>query len=433
MQGSILKTPYVEIRGISGGFGLGSLLTLPPVTEIQHFPLLVGATPNPFETFAKLRGLDNSPRYITEANGASWLAVGVLATACETVDVPAVLTLPLSTDINQINILGTALASFPSDKEPEKALASIKLNVKGTIDIARGFLLFQGQISDDSFLLSKDCHPSGGLIVGGWFGSSPQAGDRCISIGGWHPAYVALVYYLAPLLRLGIVWRYTVSVLYSTGALSANFDFRADFIRCMHPIHYDARVNVSAGLWYELEASPIRQKIALSLGAELRISGPPFGGMAYFDACVVRIPGKFGEQRGPPNALSLKEFLDVCLKKANAREPHTDHVLSLESGAVAPSKVSNEVQTSDTPWAVRGPVLALSVVSRIPSMAIDLPGAVAPSRQMIRSILSRPMQLEASSQGLTAPLTVKITRKGSGGIVANLSFEVIEEMVPASL
>ncbi|KAK7419843.1 hypothetical protein QQZ08_010677 [Neonectria magnoliae] len=455
MQGPILKTPYVEICGISGGFGLGSQLTLPHVSQIHTFPLLMGATPNAVETFAKLRGSDNGPRYITETNGSSWFAVGILATACETVDVSAVLTLPLSPNVSELSIVGTASARFPRDKPPEKALASIKLNFQGTIEITHGFLLFQGQISDGSFLLFNNCLLTGGFVVGAWFGPSPQAGDWCISIGGWHPAYIAPGHYPPPPPRLGIDWTCSnqlslkgqayaavtpdalmggvaVSVLYKTGCCGANFDFRADFILCMHPIHYDARVYVSASLWFELCFWGMRRKLSIPFGAELHVSGPPFGGDVYFDWCVVKIRVEFGRQQSKPRQLTLREFIDVCLKKSNT-DTETDHVLSLEAGAVAPNKVSNEAQRPQTPWVVRGPALVFSVVSRVPSLAVDLPGALVPSKQMGGRILSRPMQLSANSQGLTASLTVQITRSGSNVTVKGFSFDIVQEKVPASL
>ncbi|KAH6880830.1 hypothetical protein B0T10DRAFT_463896 [Thelonectria olida] len=96
LQGPILTTPYVEIRGISDGFGIGSQLLLPPVTEINTFPLLMGPSSDPLVAFDKLRGTGSRRQYITETNGANWVAAGILATACELIDISAVLThLPL--------------------------------------------------------------------------------------------------------------------------------------------------------------------------------------------------------------------------------------------------------------------------------------------------------------------------------------------------
>ncbi len=464
LQGPILKTPYVEVRGISGGFGIGSKLALPSVADVKNFPLLMDATPSAVDTFAKLRGSNEGPRYITEVNGGTWFAVGVLATACETVDVSAVVTLAMSPDVAEIGILGTAAARFPRDQPAEKALALIELDFAGKIDITNGFFCFEGQISQRSFLLSPDCHPTGGFVIAAWFGPSPQAGDWCISIGGWHPAYVAPAHYPREPPRLGISWRYSsklsitgsayaavtpdalmggaaLNALFSVADVGADFDFRADFILQMHPLHYSTTVYVSASVWYELSAGPIRKKVSTSLGAELTLSGPPFAGTVVFDVAVTTIEVKFGEQQKTrPDALDLQAFVDVCLKKNkdNKENMEPQHILTLEAGGIPPTAAPSDTQQPDTPWMVRGPALSFTVLSRIPSSSIELLESTMPSWHSDRPILSRPMQLTGTSAGLAAPLTVKITRKGSGpnadAVAQNhFAFEPILEKVPASL
>jgi hypothetical protein len=104
VQGSILKTPYVEIRGISGGFGLGSQIVPPPINQIRGFHLLMEPSVDPISAFTRLQGTSSQARHMTETNGASWVAAGVLGTACETVDVSAFLMLPLDPDAGQISM-----------------------------------------------------------------------------------------------------------------------------------------------------------------------------------------------------------------------------------------------------------------------------------------------------------------------------------------
>ena len=478
LQGPILKTPYVEIRGLCGGFGVGSQLTLPSVTQVRGFPLLMDATASAADTFARLRGSGpgggGGPRYMTEVDGATWFAVGVLATAFETVDVSAVVTLAMSPEVCEMGIVGTAAARFPRGEAPDKTLALIELNFEGRIDLAHGFFQFQGQISERSFLLSSDCHPTGGFVVATWFGPSPTAGDWCISIGGWHPAFAPPAHYPSAPPRLGIAWRYSsnlaitgqayaavtpdmlmggaaLSALFSVGPVGAHFDFRADFILQMHPLHYQVTVHVSAGVWYELTIGPIRKKISAGLGAELELSGPPFAGIVRFDVVVVTIEVAFGEQqRIAPPALGLEAFVDVCLQRTKVenkdedKDLHADHVLTLESGGVPPATSPKGAQKPDTPWVVRGSALAFTVVSRIPASTIELTQGTTPAWHADRPILARPMQLPSTSAGLTAPLTITITRvksdsdlvAGAGGepvVESGFKFEPIIEKVPASL
>ncbi|KAH6953574.1 hypothetical protein DER45DRAFT_576084 [Fusarium avenaceum] len=453
VQGPLLRTPYVEVRGISGGFGLGSQLIVPPIDKIHNFPLLMEPTSsgsNALTTFAKLRN-SSGQQYMTETNGASWVAAGVLATACEVVDISAIVKFPLDPNVGQIDILGTASARFPRE-ESSRALASIKLNFSGTIDVAHGSLLFQGQIAERSFLLLESCTLTGGFAVGAWFGPSPQAGDWCISIGGWHPAYIAPAHYPVAPPRMGISWSYedylsltgtayaavtpdalmgglAVHAAYKLGSLEASFDFQADLILYMHPLHYDARIQISANLAYEVSLFSFARKMSIAFKADLHISGPPLCGYVYFDWSVIQFKVEFGDKNQPPERLSLKEFVKICLKK-DENLPNADHVLSLEDGAAVSNTMANEPQKPDTAWTVRGHALAFSVTSRIPAKSIDFSGSKVQSN---RKILSRPMQLTSGSGGINSELVVTIRRNGSTESDHGFRFEAVEERVPASL
>ncbi|KAF4333890.1 hypothetical protein FBEOM_12284 [Fusarium beomiforme] len=455
LSGPILKTPCVEIVSISGGFGFGSKLQLPPITEINNFPLLMSPTHDPLVMFDKLRS-NGGQKHMTETNSANWVAAGIRATACETVDISAVLTLPLDPSVSELAIVGTASAQFPRDAKADKALAAIKINFQGNIDVARGFMLFEGRIADGSFLLFQDCKLSGGFAVGAWFGTSPQAGDWCISIGGWHPAYQPPAHYPSTPPRMRLQWSYgdnkelsrdgqayaavtpdalmgglAVSAIYKSGRRGAHFDFRADLILWLHPLHYDTSFFVSAGLSYEMGAGIFTVPMKITLSAKLHISGPPFGGEVVFDWTVAEIEVRFGvQQRGSLKKLSFQEFLDVVQRKSE-----TDHVLSLESGAVAPSKAPNSPQTPNSIWTVRGGSLALSVTSRVPTKKITFSGASDPENEFEGSIFARPMQIPSGSPGVKANMTVSIVKMKEHGedMVRGFTFEVIREQLPASL
>ncbi|RSL82212.1 hypothetical protein CEP51_005300, partial [Fusarium floridanum] len=471
MQGPILKTPLVEIRGISGGFGLGSQLSLPPVTNIDSFPLLMSASPNAMEMFAELQGTSGGQQYITEVNGAMWFAVGVLGTACETVDVSAILTLALSPQVDEIAVLGTAATSFPRGQPPDKVLAFIEVDFSASADMTHGSLFVQGSISPTSFLLNSDCRPTGEFVVASWFNPSPESGDWCVSFGGWHPAFIPPAYYPAPPARLGIAWRYSsdlsitgeayaavtpdalmggtaLNALFSVGPVGASFDFRADFILYMHPLHYEALVHVSASVWYEISIWFIHKKLSISLGADLYISGPPFAGYVSFDVCVTTIKVRFGDQNDSKvSPLTLKKFIEVCMKKgdvAGQDEPETDHILSLEAGGIPPTAVASEPQKPSTTWKVRGSTLVFSVVSRVPASEVEVTGSAMPAWNIEGTILSQPMQLGATSPGLKAPLTVTVTPfkpnpnspadpEVSSAPVQGFRFQTMQENVPASL
>ncbi|KAF5586371.1 hypothetical protein FPANT_7253 [Fusarium pseudoanthophilum] len=455
VQGPLLKTPYVEVRGISGGFGLGSQLIIPAIDDIHNFPLLMepSSSSDTITTFAKFQG-SNGRQYMKETNGASWVAAGVLAVACETIDISAIVTFPLDPDVGQISILGTASARFPRDTD-KKALASIKLNFGGTIDVQQGSIVFRGQIADKSFLLLEDCILTGGFAFGAWFGPSPQAGDWCLSIGGWHPAYIPPAHYPLPPPRMGISWSYgehlslsgtayvavtpgalmgglAVQAAFRLGKLEASFSFRADLILNMHPLHYRATIEISANLSYEVDVGFYADKWSICFQAGLHISGPPFGGSVYFDWTVIQFSVDFGDEYAPPKSLSLEEFVGVCMKKDD-NSPNADHILALEGGAVPSKTVSKEPQGPDSLWTVRGHAFVFSVTSRLPATSVILTDPSSNEPRKIKSgnkILSRPMQLPLHSDGLESTLTVNI---GGHKVKDPFTFELIHESLPASL
>ncbi|KAI1011808.1 hypothetical protein LB503_004831 [Fusarium chuoi] len=451
LSGPMVKTGLVELNSISGGFGFGSKLEIPSITDIHKFPLLVSPDVDPTIMFERLRGTGDA-KYMTETNGANWVAAGVMGTACELIDVKAILTIPLDPSAGELAIFGTASAQFPRDAKPGKALAAIKINFQGSIDISRGFMLFEGRISDGSFILFDDCILSGGFAVGAWFGTSPQAGDWCITIGGWHPKFQAPSHYPSAPPRMRLQWSYgdtkyltldgqayaavtpdavmaglAVQVKFEKWSCGATFDFRTDLILWLHPLHYDVYFHVFASLWYEVDVWIARKKLHISMGADLYITGPPFAGTVEFDVTVMVIRVKFGDHGRRDNFLKFDEFMSLVLGNDNI-----SHVLSLESGGIAPSQALKEAQTPESTWIVRGGSLAFSIASRMPTTQIEFTGAKDPQRRTGRRILARPMQLPANSAGFKANMEISIT-DSRGSSVHGFTFEVTYEQLPKSL
>jgi hypothetical protein len=459
LQGPLLKTPYVEIKGISGGFGYGSQLTLPGITEIQKFPLLMDADPNPQKAFKKLQdGNSGGTQFISIARGSMWFAVGILATAMETVDVSALLTLQISPTVTEIGILGTAKANLPRGASPDKSLACIELDFVGKINLTQGTFRFDGQIGTGSFLLSKDCRPTGGFMVCAWFSPSPHSGDWCISIGGWHPAYVPKAHYPPPPPRLQIAWRYSdnlsimgqayaaltpdalmggalINVMFNLGNISAYFNAQADFIMQFHPLYYQAKVSVIAGVSYEIRVFGVSKKLGVDIGAMLELSGPPFSGKAHFEVCVVNFDFYFGAPPSVPNALSLQEFVEV-VQKADKDKPkglNPDHVLAIESGAIPQNDAPNAAQTPDKSWIVRGADFTFTVMSRV---AVSAAGVVGTNDKKITSdtkIWARPMQLTEDGEVLKSEMTIRIINTKTKEELPNFRFEEVRQDLPMSL
>lgn len=218
-----------------------------------------------------------------------------------------------------------------------------------------------------------------------------------------------------------------VQVKFERWSCGATFDFRTDLILWLHPLHYDVYFHVSASLWYEVDAWIARKKLHISMGADLYITGPPFAGTVEFDVTVMVIRVKFGDHGIKNNFLKFDEFMFLVLGNDNI-----GHVLSLESGGIAPSQGPKEAQTPESTWIVRGGSLAFSIASRMPTTKIEFTGAKDSERQTGRRILARPMQLLATSAGLKANMEVSIT-DSRGSSVHGFTFDVTYEQLPKSL
>ena len=475
LQGTLIKTPYVEITGITGGFGYGSQLRLPGVAELDGFPLLVkvekGKPIRPMDTFDKFR----LSTYITPAQGSLWFAVGISATAMETVDLSAVLTVQLAPDVNEIGLLGSAIANVPHGAPADKTITRIEIDFVGKIDLTHGTFRFDGVIGPRSFILSSDCRPSGGFVICAWFGSkasNPHSGDWCISFGGWHPAYTPPEHYPAPPSRLQIAWRFSdnlaitgqayaavtpdalmagasLSLLFSLGKLSAHFDAHADFIMQLEPLRYQAEVCVSAGISYEAKILFVTKKFEVQLGAVLKLRGPPFSGTAHFHASIFSFDVAFGSNQDlPPSSLTFNQFMDAVQRGYKAAG-QPDHVFALEGGAVSVEKKQADEVPAEQDWQVRAADLAFTVMARTPLSSAEVVGSKVgdgqnaviqgfdpsspPGIATETAIYARPMQLTETSAGLSSTLKVAIKSRNGGSVVDNFLQQRIDDTVPCSL
>ncbi|KAM0212249.1 hypothetical protein ACHAQD_009825 [Fusarium lateritium] len=218
-----------------------------------------------------------------------WLALSLVIRACEAIDMRAVATVALGPNQTDIGLIARATATLPRRASPDKALVLIDLSVVGKLDLVNGELSVDGLINPTSFILNKDCRPSGGFAIRSWFGkNNPHSGDCVVGFGGCHPI-----------------------ALPSSSAIGYLVDAQ------LKPLHYVADMAVSAGVYYEIRVRRFRKKISVDVGASLHLEGPPIHGSVHFDLSVVSFTVSFGSGSSEgKRAISLRELMDLVLQEA---------------------------------------------------------------------------------------------------------------------
>ncbi|KAI0126363.1 hypothetical protein BJ170DRAFT_403300 [Xylariales sp. AK1849] len=465
MEGLIFTVGWAEIRGLIAGFGYNSRLRLPTVDQITTFPLVQGfSTPGGFSMDQAITSLTGPDSFMTPSKGSLWMALGLIIRACEAIDMKAVATLALGPDQTEIGLVARATATLPRGSSADDALILIDLSVVGKLDLIHGELAVDGLINPTSFILNKNCRPSGGFSIRTWFSNSPYEGDWVVSFGGYHPLYKVPSHYPVPP-RLGITWnlgdnlRVTgnayaavtpgaimagglLQAVFSAGPIGAHFDAHADFLVNLKPLHYQADMAISAGVYYEIRVWLVRKKISVNIGATLHLEGPPIHGQVHFDLCVVSFNVSFGSGRAEGvRAIKLWELMDLVLQDAaknkNGNTINNPHTLTVVSGLLGDGTQKETTAIKDAskkdPWVVRSDNFLFQVRSAVPvtNAVIESDGGSGASYAG-RSIISRPMHMKEGNRGITSPMNVKVRRAGTKEVLPFKAVSRIDDKLPAN-
>ncbi|MCJ8268113.1 MAG: hypothetical protein MJK04_01805, partial [Psychrosphaera sp.] len=154
-----------------------------------------------------------------------------------------------------------------------------------------------------------------------WF-DGELAGDFVVSVGGFHPSFRKPDHYPS-VPRLGFVWQVTddlsfkgemyaaltpvaimaggaIQAAYDTGPLSAWFKAGLNFIIYWQPFYYEADFSVSIGAKVELDMGFLGSvSFNTELGANLKIWGPEFSGIAEVNWAIFEFTIRFGDSDKP--------------------------------------------------------------------------------------------------------------------------------------
>ncbi|MGJ8573113.1 MAG: DUF6603 domain-containing protein [Hoeflea sp.] len=305
---------FFFVTGLAAGFGYNRKMLVPPVGEIQNFPLIteaVNPTPAPKQLgevqsyiSSKLAMMD---KYLPPAVGEYFVTAGIRFTSFDLVDSFLVLTVQFGKHF-EVDILGISTAVLPPET-PDTPIMEAQLALRATFIPDEGTVMVQGQLTPASYIFSRSCHLTGGFAFGLWFGG-PHAGDFVTTIGGYHPDFKPPKYY-PNVPRVGFNWAISndlhvkgggyfalvshalmaggsLSAVWQSGSVKAWFDMGADFLIRWKPFSYTADIYVDLGAEVTVHFFGTHH-LSFDASADLLIWGPEFGGRAHISLSVIGI------------------------------------------------------------------------------------------------------------------------------------------------
>lgn len=419
--------PFFFITGLSAGFGFNRKLLIPGIEGVSTFPFVVWAmpgsgapVPDPTKDLAAqvnsvLADIENKGIVAPEV-GSSWLAAGICFTSFEMVNSFVLVTVIFGTRF-EIDLLGLSRIVIPPGSGGSTGIPPVafaELAIKASYVDGTGLISIEGQLTENSYVLSRSCHLTGGFAFYFWF-SGDHEGDFVISLGGYNPNYdVPRNYPKVP--RLGANWKVDGNLLisgslyfaltsnavmagglleavWSSGGIRAWFILQADFLIMWKPFHYDIVANTDIGASFTINLLFTKKTITIHVGVGLHVWGPEFSGKAKIKVAIISFTISFGA--GDTNiqkSISWDEFIGEMLpQKAGSNRTLTGNA----NPDICKIKVTNGLlqQLSDVEgelnWVVNSSQLEIVTESIIPSKDYDIKNSLAPQIQIVHRNLAK--------------------------------------------
>lgn len=482
LNGPLMTLAFAEISGICGGFGYNSSVRLPSIDQVSDFP---------FINSSRLSGNDNAQEVLLELVDPSaggwfqpldstyWGAIGMRLSAFCMLNVDAVVAVQFGNSV-KLGIFAAAVCDIPSANSRLK-LAHAELGIAAVLDFDHGFLKIEAQLSPRSYILSPNCHLTGGFALCSWF-DAPLAdrariGDFIFTLGGYHQAFNVPVGYPNPP-RLGISWDLggglsisgeayfaittkacmaggRLHAAFKAGPLSAWFDAFANFLIDYRPFYFDMSAGVSVGVGFSIDFWFIHIRISVQIGAELYLWGPPVAGRVHVDFWIVAFDINFGNYISNDEKVSLLKFYELVLQdspsssfasakalttgenmereqqsiaaSALTRPKNEAHNFLAESGLLNPNDEPERAQAD--PWTVRAGTFVFVAECKMAITAVRTSDGSAPILQY-NDVFSKPMKLTAS---MTSTLQIQVIHEDGSNPEEDWQFERYIQMLPSAL
>jgi len=422
--------PFFFIEGLALGMGVNRGVHLPDVKSVNKFPFVAAAmgsnensSLNPKSEISDV--LTELSDWIYISNGEFFLTGGIKFNTFGLLNSFALITVEFGNKLC-FSLLGMSEASIPPNIDAGKSpIAYAQLALKAVIDPSEGLMEIIGSLTDESYILDKNCKVTGGFAFCSWF-SGERKGDFFVSIGGCHNTNFtnkdADGNSLYPELdKVGINWAITdnlkftanayfaitpacimagseLSLTYEAGNLKAWLNANADFFLKWKPFFYEADISISIGVSYTLNVWFIHKTFTVELGASMKLWGPDFSGNIQINWSIISFNISFGESYCNTAPINWNDFSNSFLPKNNINS------INISEGLLKIKK-----NGEDNHYYVSADTFKITTNSVMPCSELTLMGR--------EKLLSVPLENASETLGIipmgikdyTSTITVKLT------------------------
>jgi hypothetical protein len=323
LDANIGGPPCFFIRGVALGFGVRRQFAIPSIDKLNVYPLLKVAD----GTLHVSEILKNEDTYFPPDDKASWVAAGIKFTSFNMINSVALLSDEFEHET--IALLGRSVLNVPFD-DNKNPVAHAALLLEARLLPQEGLFSVEARLASDSYILSRNCHLTGGFAFYSWF-SGEHSGDFVITLGGYRDGYNKPAHYPG-VPRVGFYWDIggglaakgslyfaltpgelmaggSLSITYHSGIVKAWFDAWVDILMQWKPYHYSFDMGINLGVSVDLWLFTVK----LELGCDLRIWGPDFSGKARIHLWCVSFSISFGSAADITPTISVDEFKNSFL------------------------------------------------------------------------------------------------------------------------
>lgn len=448
---------FFFVEGLALGFGYNRQLIMPPLDQVESFPLVAqalgGTTPENANDPVKMLSETLDP-YIPPMEGELLLAVGIKFNSFKVLDSFLLLGVSFGKR-TRFDLMGLSQLRLPPDDQNNPVVFA-EIALEASLDPEAGLVQVDGLITEHSYVLSKDAHLSGGFAFYSWFkdqtDTGASAGDFVVSLGGYNPKFKQPDYY-PTVPRIALNWQvnkeldikaaayfamtpryamagFDLKATYHSGSLGATFAMGADFLIQWKPFHYDITAYISIRASFtasiHLVFVTIHKTFHLDVGANLHLWGPAFSGHADIHVKVMGVGFSFnvsfGAGAGAPPPLTWQEFTTAFLPIAKQDQQIEALTISATEGLI--KKVSSNKEEI---WVLNPKDLRLQVNSLIPLTKLNVSPTIMQANGTFPHYGNAPMQI--SKGDFNSPLTITLTGSEDQVLAATL----VSKKMPASL
>lgn len=416
--GSGLTVGPIQFTGIALGYGYNRRLKVPAIEDVAEFPLvqmvmgeggfqedetdlinqLGKPLADPVSTLAAMKD------HLVAERGQHFACGGVRFTIAGVVDCFALIVVQWGGGEFEISLLGLARFRHTRDASAHP-ICYVELQILMSIKPSEGTFKLQALLTNNSWIINTDCKLTGGFALFVWFGGDHK-GDMVLTLGGYHPRFRRPEHYpIVP--RLGLNWpvnnklsikggvylAITPSCLmlggkleatFTSGRISAWFTAYLDVIVNWEPLFFEAELGISL----RVEAAFFLTSLKVTIGASIRMWGPPVGGIAHIDLAVVSFDIEFGPPK-PKDPELIGTWQQFCHKFLNMSGGDRRAVSAPVKAfsVVQPNLAAgrNNLNTlpnnrrkdsapkpEDTVWKVRADELELSAAAVVPVTTLNI-------------------------------------------------------------